>query len=906
MGDVASGQPAGTVTLVFTDIEGSTRLLHELGQEAYREALAEHRRIVREAFAPRNGYEVDYEGDSFFYAFASAAEAVSAVSEAEAGLAGGLIRIRVGVHTGEPVLDPPKYVGMDVHRAARIMSAGHGGQVLLSKATRDLVEVETTDLSEHRLKDIEGPVWLYQLGRGEFPPLKSLNNTNLPTPASSFLGREAELAEAEQLLSSTRLLAVTGPGGTGKTRFAIEFASRQLARFPNGVFWVPLAALRDAPLVLETAAQTLGAKDGLAEHIADKRMLLLFDNFEQVVDAALELSDLLPACPNLSVIVTSRELLRIQGETEYALPPLEAEEGVALFCERTHVQPTSTVHELCARLDSLPLAIELAAGRAGLLTPEQLLERLSRRLDLLKGGRDADPRQQTLRTTIEWSHELLTREEQELFARLSVFTGGCTLQAAEDVCDADLDTLQSLLDKNLVRRSGNRYWMLETIREYAAERLDEAREVEELRARHLEWFLVFAEQAEMETRSRDRETWFARLEADHDNLRAALASARQVGEAELELRLATGLWRFWAGRGYVSEGQRRLEEALEQSPSKPLPARLGRCYLHQMTGSSLNSELLAEVEAVAAACQGEDDRFAHVQALTQIGLLKCALGTASAADEAFEKALALAGGEYPAEEAEATGWLLIDALYGPLPADEGIARCQEACERASGNRTVQAFALVERAALEAMRGEFDTARRLLSDGREVFRELDLNVFGANTAQEAYFVEMLAGDPTAAAVDLRSAYDLLEEMGERGFLSTIAGYLAQACYAQGDLGGAERYSGLSAKAAAEDDFQSQALWRAVHAKLLAHERDFDRARHYAREAVRLTQPTEWINAQADRFTDLAQVLLLAGQPDEAAGALGEALRRYEQKGNLVSAGRTRAALATLPAPRVEPA
>ena len=308
--------PSGRVTLVFTDIEGSTRLLRQLGQEAYRNALAEHRRVVREAF--RSGYEVDYEGDAFFYAFASAPVAVEAVREAMAGLEGGPIRIRVGVHTGEPGLDPPKYVGEDVHLAARVMSAGHGGQVLLSQATRELVDAEVHELGEHRLKDFAEPVSLFQLGSGAFPPLKSISNTNLPRPASSFVGREREVAEVVALVrDGARLVTLSGPGGTGKTRLAIEAGAELVGEFKAGVFWVGLAALRDPALVLETISQTLGAQEELEVHIGEREMLLLIDNLEQVVEAAPELAPLVESCRNLTLLVTSRELLRIRGEVEY-------------------------------------------------------------------------------------------------------------------------------------------------------------------------------------------------------------------------------------------------------------------------------------------------------------------------------------------------------------------------------------------------------------------------------------------------------------------------------------------------------------------------------------------------------------------------------------------------------------
>ena len=424
--------PTGTVTFLLTDVEGSTRLLHSLGAEAYAEALAEHRRVIREACGSEGGVEVDTQGDAFFFAFPTAPGAIDAASALTEALASGPIFVRAGLHTGTPLLTEEGYVGDDVHFAARVASSAHGGQVVLSAATAELADVELTDLGEHRLKDIEQAVSIYQLGTGTFPPLKTISNTNLPRPASSFLGREAELAEVlSHIDERARLVTLTGPGGTGKTRLAIEAASTLVGSYKAGVFWVGLVSLRDPLLVTEAIAQVLRAKDGLAEHIGERELLLLLDNLEQVIESAPQLSELLTACANLTLLVTSRELLRIQGEVEYAVPPLVEREAIELFCERSQMESSEEIAELCARLDSLPLAVELAAARTKALTPAQILERLSGRLDLLRGGRDADPRQETLRATIEWSHELLSPEERELFARLSVFAGGCTLEAAE-------------------------------------------------------------------------------------------------------------------------------------------------------------------------------------------------------------------------------------------------------------------------------------------------------------------------------------------------------------------------------------------------------------------------------------------------------------------------------------------
>ena len=566
--------PRGIITFVFTDIEGSTRLLTELGSD-YADALSEHRRVIRDAFRAYGGVEVDTQGDAFFYAFPDAGGAVAAAANAQQGLTSGPIRVRIGIHTGEPQRTEEGYVGLDVHAGARVVACAHGGQVVVTKRTCDLVDgtFRFRDLGEHRLKDLEEAVWLYQLGDELFPPLKSLSNTNLPIPVSSFLGREAELAEAQALLDCNRLLTVSGPGGTGKTRFSIELASRQLDDFPNGVFWVPLAPLRDANLVTEETGRVLGANDGLAAHIGEKRMLLLLDNFEQVVDAAPALGDLLGACRNLHLLVTSRETLRIDGETELPLPPLIEEESVALFCSRARVEPSDVVSELCRRLDGLPLAIELAAARAKVLPPEELLPRLTERLDLLRGGRDAESRHATLRATITWSYELLRQDEQQLFARLGVSAGGCTLGAAEEIYAADVVTLQALLDKSLLRRAGDRYWMLETIREFALERHGERSDAAETLRRRNDHYVRLAEEAYQHREGPSQGNWLELLDPEHDNLRAAIAHAREVGDGELELRLALAVAPFRVRRGYFSEVLSDLERALVFSGRSDLRAQ---------------------------------------------------------------------------------------------------------------------------------------------------------------------------------------------------------------------------------------------------------------------------------------------------------------------------------------------
>jgi predicted ATPase len=576
--------PSGTVTLLFTDIEGSTRLLHELGP-AYGEALEDHRVVIRDAVQEYGGVEVDTQGDAFFVVFPSARNAIDAAQDLQRALDSGPIRVRMGIHTGEPELSGTDYVGLDVHRAARIAAAAHGGQVLLSQATRDLVDehLPLRDLGAHRLKDLLAPERIYQLGDADFPPLKSLHQTNLPVTATPFLGRIRELAEVTQLLAEeeVRLLTLTGPGGTGKTRLALQAAAESVDAYRDGVFWVPLAPVRDPSLVLSTVSQTLSAKDDLARSLRDRELLLLLDNFEHVVEAAPQLSTLLAECPRVSLLVTSRERLQLAAEHEYQVPPLAPLEGVELFAQRARAlgaTPPSNgaVAELCNRLDNLPLALELAAARTKLFSPEQLLERLGQRLDLLKGGRDADPRQQTLRATIEWSYELLDEEGKALFARLSIFAGGCDLDAAEGVCDADPDLLSSLIDKSLVRRRetayGPRFWMLETIREYAVERLRDSAEAEEPWGRHADYFLALAEAAFDEQGEPQDTVWFTRFGDEQDNFRVAMTALVDRG-GDGALRLAQRLWTSWFGHGQLDEGERWVKLALEVGEDAPLRLR---------------------------------------------------------------------------------------------------------------------------------------------------------------------------------------------------------------------------------------------------------------------------------------------------------------------------------------------
>jgi predicted ATPase/class 3 adenylate cyclase len=581
--------PTGTVTFLFTDIEGSTALLQELGDEAFAGALAEHRQILRDAFAAHGGVEVDTQGDAFFCVFASARDAVACAEDAQARLAATRVRVRMGLHSGEALVADGHYVGLDVHRAARVGASGHGGQVVVSPTTAALIEPGTfplRDLGEHRLKDLSAPVRLHQLGDAAFPPLKTLHRTNLPVPATPFLGRRRELEAVLRLAQSdaTRLVTLTGPGGTGKTRLALQAAAELAEAFPGGVFWVPLASLLDSALVPSAVANALGVVEerdaDVARSIATALTgptLLLVDNCEHVLDGVARiLAPLLAATDRLQVIATSREPLSLAGEHVSPVDPLGRADAVDLFLARATAAGATDLDEaavadLCARLDDLPLAIELAAARAPVLPPAVLLERLADRLELLKGTRDADERQRTLKAAIAWSYDLLSSDERRLFRRFAVFVGGATLPAVEAVTEGDVDDIASLTAKSLVRMMstprGPRYWLLETIREFADEQLDGA-DREDAERRHVEWFARLARDAGPHLDEPDAPAWLERLDADVDNLRVALAHALRADDGKAAA-LGAALGELHGVRGRFTEAQETLTAVLDR-PTDPV------------------------------------------------------------------------------------------------------------------------------------------------------------------------------------------------------------------------------------------------------------------------------------------------------------------------------------------------
>jgi predicted ATPase/class 3 adenylate cyclase len=847
--------PTGTVTFLFTDIEGSTRLLQQLG-DRYSRVFEECQRLLRAAFQEWNGHEVDTQGDAFFVAFARATDAVSAAVDGLHALAvhswteDVVVRVRMGLHTGEPQLSSEGYIGIDVHHGARVMSAGHGGQVLLSQATRDLVVhqlpggVSLRDMGEHRLKDLQRPVHLFQLViaglPADFPSLKTLDiyPNNLPIQPTPLIGREKEVASLGQLLRrvDVRLVTLTGPGGTGKTRLALQVAAELSDLKWRGIYFVDLAPVSDSAQVIPTIASTLGLREErgrsplecLKEEIDQNRVLLLLDNFEQVLDAAVQVSELLVACSQLKIMVTSRAVLRVRAEREFAVPTLRLPdsaqmpdlealmqyEAIVLFLQRTQaVAPefrltdmnAPVVVEIVRRLDGLPLAIELAAARMKLLSPEALLARLNQPLQVLtSGARDVAARQHTLRNTIAWSYNLLDAQEQELFRRLSDFVGGCTLEAIEVVngvlgnaTGLILDIVASLVDKSLLRRREQgkgeepRLAMLETIREYGLELLGASGEMKAVRKAHAVYFMELSERADLE-RASDSPEWLDRLEQEHDNLRAAMHWSLEDMEGckEIALRLGGALRTFWYSRGYLSEGLDFLERALVGSDEVEEPMRAAALYaaarLYEVRGDYDRAEPFLVQSLALYRELGNPARIAyalHLQAdiAWRRGILDMARSLAEESLAVFREL----------GDRGAIASLLLH--LGALAADQGeYARARDLLEeslainRELGDKGSIADSLFNLARANFFSGsELGAARVLLEESLSLFRQLSdkesigycLCLLGLLTLEQ--------GDVTTARSLVEQSVALFKERRQAHGMALSTSAMAMVIAAQGD-------------------------------------------------------------------------------------------------------------------------
>jgi predicted ATPase/class 3 adenylate cyclase len=807
-----TGLPTGTITFLFTDVEGSTKLW-ERNTEAMSKALSHHDELIRNTVEAHDGFVFKTVGDAFYAAFSTAAEAIEAALDAQKSLLSqeweetGPLKVRMALHTGKAEERGGDYFGPTLNRAARLLSAGHGGQVLLSLSTQELVRDQLPlgaglrDLGVRRLKDVLGPEHIFQLTDPElpssFPPLKTLDVrlNNLPIQPTPLLGREREVAEIADLLRhvDVRLLTLTGTGGTGKTRLALQSAAELIDEFDNGVFLVALAPISDSELVASSVAGALSVsesagrplKEDLRDFLSTKKLLLVLDNFEQVVDAAPLVGELLSGCPDLKVLATSRTLLRIYGEHEYAVRPLELPdpdhlppietlrqyEAIRLFIERAHAANTHfsltnenapAVAEICARLDGLPLAIELAAARIKLLSPQAMCSRLGNPLKFLTGGaRDLPERQRTLRGAIAWSHALLDEGEQVLFARLSVFSDGCALEAVEAICDPVgdlfidvLEGLSSLLDKSLLRQEERaeeepRFVMLKTIREYARERLEVSGEAEEIRRMHAEYFLALAEQ-----QGPEETAWLERLDLEHDNMRAALSWMLESEDAEPGLRLSGALWRFWWMRGHYSEGRRWLEEALAKD-GRPSAAR--------------------------------------AKALEAVGWLADDQGDIDRAVEAAEEGLSL-GARVEIESSVTASFLRMLGSAAYVHGDhEQAARLYEeslALSREARDERGVASSLLQLGNVSGDRGNHEEAKTFYEEGLALSRKLDDKALLASALISVGAEFLLQGDHERGAMLNEEAAELYRERGNRGHLQYALDNLGWAALMRGNLQQAE--------------------------------------------------------------------------------------------------------------------
>ena len=807
--------PTGTVTFLFSDIEGSTKLVHALG-DRFGSLLDRHHELMRAAVGAAGGIEVATEGDSFFVVFTSAEAAIDAAARAQRTLdaedwgEGVEVRVRMGIHTGAGKLVGDNYGGIDVHRAARIASAGHGGQVLSSEATQALVapglasDLHLVDLGEHRLKDLDQPERLYQLCvdglRSVFPPPRGSSAAvhNLPKQLTPFIGRERVLDEVLQLLKANRLLTLTGPGGTGKTRLGLAVAERAVKDFENGAFIVFLASVTDEMLVASTIAQALGLREQgdtpidsvLTEYLTGRSTLLVLDNFEQVISGASTIADLADSSPDLKVLVTSRIPLRLAGEQEYAVPSMTVPdpnalpsldalshfEAIDLFVQRAAaVRPGFTLNddnaqpiaEICARLDGLPLAIELATARLRLMTPQEMTGRLDQQLSFLKSGqRDLPERQQTLRGAIAWSYDLLDGDHQRFFRALGTFAGGFTLDAAEAVADPDgglgLDAVEVMVDNSLVRRTETalgmtRFRMLQTIREYAQEALREAGEEAEMRSRHGHHYFDFVgSRAPRFTMDADV---LDEVELEHDNIRAALRWSIDSGAASLGQELAATLWRFWQVRGHLAEGRRWLTQILDMPASHE--ATLQRARAVMALGSitywqndfdetrRCYEEALREFRAV-------DDEEGLQEALYNSGFLWLLARDPGQARQVFEESRSLAATRGDARGRASAAWGLAMAAVQARDLDEA-ARWGDECGRL-----------------------FDDLKDVYGKGLARFVRYQIARFTqdfdeARTLMRAYIEESMRDTTEAmSALELLAEIELQDGDAERGLKLAAAG------------------------------------------------------------------------------------------------------------------------------------
>lgn len=814
---------AGALTLLFSDMEGSTRLLDRLGAR-YEGLLREHHRLMREAIAACGGREVDTAGDSFFVVFEGAADAVECARRAQLGMARGEWpdgqppRVRIGIHTGAPTLSDGNFVGMDVHRAARVMAVAYGGQVLLTEEVRrSLPRVPSLrDLGFHRLKDLPHPEHLFQLIdeglAGEFPELRSLNRSNLPVPSGPIVGRRGETAAALELLArpDVRLVTLLGPGGSGKTRLALEIAADAITRYRDGVWLVLLASIRDGSLQGGEIARVLDIEPAAGERVeqtlvsvlAERELLLVLDNAEHLPQTGALVAELLAGAPTLKVLCTSREPLRIRAEQRMEVGPLQPEDASELFLVRARaVRPDlslddedrAAIDQICARLDGLPLALELAAARVAMFKPAALEARLAERLSLPAAIRDLPERQQTLRATIDWSYRLLTAEERGVFDSLAPFIGGVRLDAAESIWGADaLDLVLSLAEKNLLRRREDRdgetrFWMLETVREFASQRCAEDATADASADRHAEYYRELAATAAPFLTTSDQARWLDRLDDEQANLRAAMDRYMRVAPAQALAMAASLIW-FWETRGYMHESLGRLSAVLEST-------------------------------------QGEGNDRAV--ALFGAGRMAAHIGDPAAAErsltESAQIARAVGNTRFAALALSNLVWAY--QLLGDEKRGGAAAEAAAELARSSGDDWLLSTVLNNEGDMFASRGEFDRARPLFEESLAIRRVIgDPRLLAISAANLAPLL-LGAGDLDAAEALLAEGLGHAEAIAHGPLIMSLLSTIAVAALQRTDLAGAQECLTAASEAVSPDiDAESAAQFLSATAALAATRTD----------------------------------------------------------------------------------